>query len=79
MKKCTSATMSGRGQRGTTTLRVCQDTGRRTNKKLSESKEQKKWTGWKPKNDEQKKRIQEVMEKDDDKFDEDLATFSENY
>ena len=58
---------------------MCQDTGRRTNKKLSKRKEQKKRTGWKPKNDEQKKRIQEVMEKDDDKFDEDLATFFENY
>ena len=52
----------------------CQDTRRRANRKFSE-REEKKWTGWKPKKDKQKtlKLRKKVMEGDEDKIEEDSA------
>ena len=68
MMKCTFAVVSGRGQRGTT-HHTCQNTGRRTNRKLSERKENEEVTGWKAKTDEQKIEFRKkVMEKGDDKI-----------
>ena len=78
MTKYTSAMMSARGQRGTTTPYV---PGYRMKNKQKKSlrKGKKKWTGWKPKTDEQKHEFRKnVMEKYDDKVDEDLATMQKS-
>ena len=81
MMTCTYAMMSDCGTRGTITD-ICQDTGRRANRKIfPERKRKKKWTGWKPKTGEQKKLNlrKKVMEGDEDKIEEDSAVIQKNY
>ena len=56
---------------------LCEDTGRRADEQICERKE-KKWTGWKPKTDEQTMIFRrKVMEKND-ATQEDLATIQKN-
>ena len=73
--KCTFAMMSERGQRGTTTLFFARRQEEEQIERFPKGNRKKKWTGWKPKTDEQRIEFRKkVMVYGDDKIDEDLTT-----
>ena len=54
---------------------LCEDTGRKSAKHFPKRKRTRKWTGWKPRTDEQKIEFKKkVMEDGEDGIDEDFAT-----
>ena len=79
MMKFLSTMMKGHGLHGlhgTTTTFVLGYRKKSNQKTIAKGKRKKMWTGWKPKNDVHKFEFRrKVMEKDGDKFDEDLITF----